>query len=87
MAVTPPVGTPPLTQDCTISSNLTEGSSGADVDCLQTYLISQGYLSIEAPTDHFGPLTKSAVMKWQAAAGVRATGYFGPLSMSAFNNR
>ncbi len=72
---------------CMINDDLTSGSRGASVDCLQTYLISKGQLSIAAPTDYFGPATMGAVMKWQAAAGIHATGYFGPVSRAAFNSR
>lgn len=69
-----------------ITSDLTVGSSGADVVTLQTALVSQGYLVMPAgvPMGYFGALTKDAVAKWQAAHGVPATGYFGPMSRAAF---
>jgi hypothetical protein len=63
--------------------DLTIGSTGADVVALQDVLISNGYLSMPAGTSkgYFGTLTKTAVMKWQASAGITpAAGYFGPVS-------
>jgi len=70
-----------------ISSDLTVGSSGNSVVVLQNALIAQGYLVMPAgvSTGYFGALTKSAVMKWQAANGVPATGFFGPISRGKFN--
>jgi peptidoglycan hydrolase-like protein with peptidoglycan-binding domain len=70
-----------------ISSDLTVGSSGNSVVVLQNALIAQGYLTMPAgvSTGYFGALTKAAVMKWQAANGISATGYFGPMSRAKFN--
>jgi hypothetical protein len=59
--------------------DLTLGSRGEDVSALQQMLIDAGYLAISAPTGYFGPMTKSALAKWQAANGISpASGYFGP---------
>ena len=73
--------------DAAFTRYLTIGSTGADVSELQTILVSNGYLVMPAgvPMGYFGALTKSAVMKWQAANGVPATGYFGPMSRAKFN--
>lgn len=68
------------TTSYTFTRNLTVGSRGADVTALQQILITGGYLNITTPTGYFGPLTKAAVAKWQAAVGLPATGFFGPLS-------
>jgi peptidoglycan hydrolase-like protein with peptidoglycan-binding domain len=70
-----------------ITADLTIGSSGAQVSALQSALVSQGYLVMPAGVSmgYFGSLTKAAVMKWQAANGVPATGYFGPISRAKFN--
>ncbi len=62
------------------TSDLTIGSTGLEVNELQTMLIASGDLMIAAPTGYFGPLTKVALTKWQARNGVVATGYFGPLT-------
>lgn len=69
---------------CSFTRDLTVGSTGADVTCLQDALKAGGYMAVSA-TGYFGPLTKAAVIKWQVAAGVTpAAGYFGPKSRAAF---
>lgn len=70
-----------------ITSDLTIGSTGAQVTALQQSLVAGGHLVMPAGAayGYFGSLTKSAVMKWQAANGVSATGYFGPLSRAKYN--
>lgn len=63
--------------------NLTVGSAGPDVVALQDMLVAGGYLIMPAGVSkgNFGPLTQSAVAKWQAANGIApAAGYFGPIS-------
>lgn len=69
------------------SRDLTVGSSGADVTALQQMLVSQGYLTMPAGVayGYFGALTKSAVARWQAANGLPATGFFGPMSRAKAN--
>lgn len=71
----------------TFTQDLTVGSTGAQVSALQQVLVSNGYLSMPAGVamGYFGSLTKSAVMKWQAAVGLPSTGYFGPLSRAKLN--
>ncbi|MBX4195715.1 peptidoglycan-binding protein [Candidatus Parcubacteria bacterium] len=65
-----------------ITSDLTVGSSGSQVVALQNVLISGGYLQMPAGVaqGYFGSLTKAAVQRWQAAVGLPATGFVGPLS-------
>ncbi len=62
--------------------NLTVGSRGADVTALQDFLMSQtsaNWPSGQAATGYFGSITKSALARYQAAAGISpAAGYFGP---------
>lgn len=69
---------------CSVGTvDLTVGSSGAAVTCLQQMLIAAGYSIPAGATGYFGQQTKSAVMAWQAAAGITpAAGYFGPISRS-----
>lgn len=67
------------------SRDLTLGSKGDDVMELQTVLITGGFLSLGAPTGTFGPLTRAAVVKYQAAHGLPATGYVGSLTRAALN--
>ena len=70
---------------CSFTSDLTVGSKGSEVSCLQGVLISKGYLKIAASTGYFGSLTKAAVAAWQSASGISpAAGYFGPKSRAAF---
>ncbi len=72
------------TAACTFTNDLQMGSRGAAVTCLQNVLVSKGYLAAGLNTGYYGGMTKAAVMKWQAAAGVSATGYFGAKSRAAF---
>jgi hypothetical protein len=63
------------------TTDLTVGSTGADVSALQQILIDAGFLHIAAPTGYFGDLTKTALAAFQAAHGISpAAGYFGPLT-------
>jgi len=75
------------TVNANFTRDLTVGSKGADVSALQQILISKGFLAISAPTGFFGALTKAAVAKWQASAGISpAAGYFGPKSRAFINS-
>lgn len=70
------------------TSDLTVGSTGGDVDALQSLLVSKGFLTMPAGVamGYFGNLTKAAVSAWQAASGISPTaGYFGPKSRAAAN--
>lgn len=69
------------------TTDLTVGSTGSQVVALQQTLVAQGHLVMPAGVayGYFGSLTKAAVMKWQAANGVSATGYFGPISRAKAN--
>ena len=67
----------------TFTQNLTLGSSGSEVVALQQMLVAQGHLVMPAGVayGYFGPLTQSAVAKWQVANSVSPTsGYWGPIS-------
>lgn len=80
------LGTSGSVSSYTFTRNLTVGSKGADVTALQNFLIARGYLSASA-TGYFGALTKAAVAKWQAAAGISpAAGYFGSISRAAMQS-
>lgn len=71
---------------CSVGTvNLTVGSTGAAVTCLQQGLIAKGHSIPAGATGYFGAQTKAAVMAWQTAAGVSpAAGYFGPISRAAW---
>lgn len=69
--------------ECAITENLTLGSRGESVECLQSVLISHELLATSA-TGYFGDRTKAAVVKWQSARGIPATGFFGQMSREIF---
>ncbi len=79
-------GTSALTMN-PFTRDLAEGVDGTDVTALQQYLIkankgpAAAALAAHGTTDHFGPLTKAALVEFQAAAGIiPAAGYFGPIT-------
>jgi peptidoglycan hydrolase-like protein with peptidoglycan-binding domain len=63
------------------------GSRGEQVTALQSFLESKGYLTMPAGVSkgYFGTLTKMALMKYQESSGVRATGYYGPITRGAMS--
>lgn len=74
-----------MTTSCSFSRNLTIGSSGADVKCLQQALIAGGFSISAGATGYFGTQTRTAVASWQSSKNIApAVGYFGPISRAAF---
>lgn len=75
-----------MTYDFT--SNLTVGSTGAQVTALQQFLIDKGFLTaVSAPTGYFGSLTQAALGKYQASVGISPdAGYFGPITRAYINS-
>lgn len=72
----------------TFTSDLTLGSTGPEVSALQQWLVNRGYLVMPAGVamGYFGPLTQSALAKYQAEAGISpAAGYFGPITRAKIN--
>merc|ERR1711904_332836 len=64
---------------------LLEGDAGFEVEELQRYLQEEGfYTSSYGVTGYFGPITKQALIKWQKANGVLATGNFGGMSRAKY---
>ncbi len=77
-------------QSYMFNTNLTVGSTGADVVALQSALISAGHsipsiASGAAAKGYFGSQTKTAVMAYQASKGIPNTGFVGPLTRAALN--
>ena len=70
---------------CTFTMSLTVGAQGAEVTCLQNYLIGKGFSIPAGATGYFGAQTQAAVAAWQSANGVSpAAGYFGPVSQAKY---
>ncbi|MEK7520919.1 MAG: peptidoglycan-binding protein, partial [Patescibacteria group bacterium] len=70
------------------TKDLTLGSKGDDVTALQSFLESKGHLVMPqgVAKGYFGNLTKAALAKYQAAAGISpAVGYFGPKTRANVN--
>jgi len=70
------------------NTDLTLGSTGADVTSLQQFLVGKGYLQMPAGVayGYFGPLTQAAVASYQASVGITpAVGYFGPITRANVN--
>jgi uncharacterized protein YxeA len=57
-----------------------------DVVALQDFLKAKGYLAVTAKSDgSYGNMTKAAVIKFQKANGISATGNVGPITMKKIN--
>lgn len=67
------------------TAGLKVGARGAAVASLQSFLESQGCLTMPAGVakGYFGGLTKSAVQCFQAKKSLPTTGFFGPMSYAA----
>ena len=84
------VQTSPAYSTYTFNNDLTLGSSGSDVEQLQTWLINNGY-SIPSVSSgfvakgYFGSQTQSALMAYQRSIGLPAYGYFGPMTRVYLN--
>ncbi len=66
------------------TSNASYGSHGVNVQVIQNFLNSLGYLKTQA-TGNYLSQTQSAVKSFQKANGIPATGNFGPLTRAAAN--
>gem|GEM_PF-2273704 len=78
---------PVATSSSALTRNLTLGSTGTDVQALQMYLNAHGFIIASSgpgspynETTLFGPMTKQALIEFQKANGISATGYFGPIT-------
>ena len=63
--------------DCTITTTLKQGMSGADVTCLQSKLM------VTPATGYFGTITKAAVVNFQNNNSLTADGIVGALTRAA----
>jgi peptidoglycan hydrolase-like protein with peptidoglycan-binding domain/lysophospholipase L1-like esterase len=62
------------------SRPLFRGTSGADVVALQQFLKAKGFYTYPQITGYFGSATEVAVKTFQAANGLEALGFVGPLT-------
>lgn len=77
----------------TFTRDLFFSATGPDVRLLQHYLNTHGYPvalsglgSLDKEITIFGPATKSALIKFQFAHNLPATGYFGPMTRKVVGN-
>lgn len=65
-----------VVSSCVFTETLRVGSLGGEVKCVQSIVGAN-------PDGHFGPLTKTAVAKWQAKMGLSPDGVVGPITRVA----
>jgi peptidoglycan hydrolase-like protein with peptidoglycan-binding domain len=71
-------------------NDLKVGSTGSEVEHLQTWLIKNGFdipaiSKDKANAGYFGSQTRNAMASYQQSVGLPNTGYFGPLTRSKIN--
>lgn len=80
----------PMAQDASVPNELGEdlyfGLRGPDVTRLQEFLMKEGHFGGPVSGIYL-QLTADAVKRFQAAQGISATGYFGPLTRAALRKR
>jgi peptidoglycan hydrolase-like protein with peptidoglycan-binding domain len=76
--------TPAAASAFTFSRTLCLGDAGSAVASLQQFLIDDGDGNL-AVTSYFGVLTRAAVIHFQTAQGLTATGCTGPLTRARIN--
>ena len=69
----------------TIPATIAEGATGATVKWLQYNLVRQTLSDATQIDGIFGPVTKTAVEEFQAAAGLAVDGIVGPATWSALH--
>ena len=75
---------PSIAFGATFNHNLSLGTTGTDVSSLQQFLTDEN-LYTGPITAKFGPLTFSALIKFQAEEGLTTTGFFGPSTRADAN--
>mmetsp|Transcript_61341 Transcript_61341/g.194221 ORF Transcript_61341/g.194221 Transcript_61341/m.194221 type:complete len:188 (-) Transcript_61341:50-613(-) len=80
----PPPEPSPSGDTCYFPRDLTRGSYGGGVNCLQQFLKAKGVLN-EDPSGYFGEKTEIGLAKWQGAEGLKpAKGYLGLASRQLY---
>lgn len=78
---------PSRTEAATLGRQLEIGMSGSDVTALQTYLAADSAIYPEGLiTGYFGPLTRAAVIRFQARFGIPQVGRVGPQTLAAIGD-
>lgn len=78
---------PVVSSAAMLPRQLEVGMSGSDVTALQTFLAADSSIYPEGlVTGYFGPLTKSAVMRFQAQHGISQVGRVGPQTLAAIGD-
>ena len=68
------------------TTNLSLGSTGANVTALQQSLIASGYSLPSGATGYFGAQTQAAVIAYQKAHGIAQVGTVGPQTRASLNS-
>ena len=69
-----------------ISSQLQLGDTGSEVSALQTFLARDSSIYPEGlVTGFYGPLTETAVKRYQTEFGISAVGRVGPITLASIN--
>ncbi len=72
----------------TLTRQLDQGMSGADVSSLQTFLAQDNTIYPQGlVTGFFGPLTFAAVSNFQSRNGIATVGRVGPITLAAINEQ
>jgi peptidoglycan hydrolase-like protein with peptidoglycan-binding domain len=78
----------PMFASAALSRQLDVGANGSDVSELQTFLALDPTIYPQGlVTGYFGPLTASAVSKFQTRNGIDAVGRVGPITLAALNTQ
>ena len=64
-------------------ATLKEGDDGEVIASIQTRLMELGYMDSDEPTEHFGPLTESAIRTFQRHNGLTVDGTIGSQTYAA----
>lgn len=77
-----------LTASAALTRQLEVGMRGSDVSELQTFLATDPSVYPQGlVTGYFGPLTRAAVMNFQAKNGISSVGRVGPITLAAISSK
>ncbi|MEA4869704.1 MAG: peptidoglycan-binding protein [Christensenella sp.] len=73
-------------QPIAFTGEMTAGDDGEIISTIQTRLMELGYMDSDEPTQHFGPLTQSALKAFQRHNGLGDDGILGQATYTALMN-